>query len=209
MEVRLRHESRDLDRGLDGHEEVAIAVQDERRALHSLECASQPALIGVEEVAGVVVIEGDPIVGAEVGEAEAQHLDGEQLRLVHGVVQRVVAEELELLRAEGGQERERGDSVRRTIREVGGHAASHREADDVDSRDAQLVDELQGVVGVRQDRGVRDVGPRTAEPREARRDRLAVLGEERRQAVEVAERAGAAVEQQDGQRGGVRTVGGG
>ncbi len=132
-----------------------------------------------------------------MGEQLVQRPEAGELQTVQGVIQLVVAEQLQLLDADRRQQRQRADALRRRARDLQGHAAAHAEADDVDRAEFEGVEQLQGVVGVGADRVVGNVAGRSAEAGEIGRDDETIFRDVRRQVGEVVGAAGTAVQHED------------
>ena len=127
-----------------------------------------------------------------------QQPERRQLHAVHGVVHPVAAEQLLLLDAEAGQQRQRRDPIGMAPGELDGDAAAHAEPDDVRPGLVQRGEKRVHVGSVRRDAVVGDVPGRVSEPRQIRRDHAPIAGESVGDAVEVEAPAGAAVQQDDG-----------
>ena len=74
------------------------------RHLEPLQDAAQRPLVGVVEVARVGQVEGKSVEAAEVGRRLVQRPEGGQLDGVDRVVERIVAQQLQLLDADGRQQ---------------------------------------------------------------------------------------------------------
>ncbi len=111
-QLALRHQPVVLAGGDGRHQRVALAVDDEHRHLEPPEDAAQRPLVGVVEVARVGHVEGKPVEAAEVGRRLVQRPEAGQLDGVDAAVQQVVAQQLELLDADRGQQDQRAHPPR-------------------------------------------------------------------------------------------------
>ncbi len=195
-ELALRHQARALLGGAYGNQTVIDAVDDESRPLPALEQPAQRALVAVAEVAREAGVERTAVDPSEVGHEVLQAPDEHLLHAVQRVVELVVAEQLELLHADRGEQGERAHPLRGEAGQVDGHSAALAHRDEIDLADPQPVEPGERVAGVGEDRIVRQGARRGAEARQIGDQDAPVAGQRGGERGEVAAAAGAAVQQE-------------
>ncbi len=125
----------------------------------------QRTLVGVVEVARVRNAEHRAVEPAHVRRRLVTEPQEAELQAVDRVVQVIVAEQLELLDTDRGQQHQRANAPGSAVVQAQRDAAAHAESDDVHGTHVQLLEELQDVSGVRPRRVVRAARRRPPESR--------------------------------------------
>ena len=114
------------------------------------------------------------------------------------VVERIAAEQLELLDADRGQHRDRRDALALGTDQAQRDPTTHAEAEQMRALDSEAIEPLADVGGVRLDGVVGSVERRGAEAGHVGSEHEAVPGQERSERPEVVGAPGRTVKQHDG-----------
>ena len=181
--------------GLNWYLVIPTTVHDQRRYGHLPKDVAERPLIGIEEVSCVRNAQHESVEETHVWGSFPQEPQRRELHAVDRVVDVIVPGQLHFLNTNRGEHRQRPNAVRRRVREIQRDAAAHTESHHVSTLDAELIQELSHVDGVRAEGVVRQGPARVAEPREIGDDDPLVLRQNRRESIEIVLPARAAVNQ--------------